>query len=104
MKNYPACKDLLDKLIWHPLLLHDSDSIYKLLYCPENVVCLLCLLCTIKRMPEDANTMIPDQTAPKEQSGSGFILFGIEATKVYIQIRGQTAIVMNGIKRVTMDS
>ena len=49
--------------------------------------------------------MNPDQTAPKgtEQSVrdcSVSIVFGIKATKVHKQARGQTTFVLNGRKRI----
>ena len=48
----------------------------------------------------EANTMNPDQTAPKGAVLSGSILFAIYATKVLRRMREQTVNVMNSVKRV----
>ena len=47
----------------------------------------------------EANTMNPDQTAPKGAVRSVFIMCAIKATKVHKQMREQ-AIVVNGWKMV----
>ena len=70
-------------------------------FCPENVVCLMCLLHKFKCTTDylftmEANTINPDQTA------TGFILFAIKTNKIHKQKREQTTMVMNGGKRVKL--
>ena len=51
------------------------------------------------KFAKEANTMNPDQTAPKEAVWFGSKLFAMRAIKVHKQMRMQTIIVLNGCKK-----
>ena len=72
------------------------------IYCPDNVICLLCLLHIFKGIPEHFYQGSKDYEHRSDCSNgalcSGSIFFAILAIKVFKPMREQTAIVASGGK------
>ena len=56
-------------------------------FCPENVVCLICLLyilkCSLEYIYHGSNSMNSDQTSPKVGGSLESIFFAISTPKVH---------------------